>query len=82
LAMIVIGGIATIQGSIIGATLYQLLDMKIIKTLLPQKYQALALAIMGIAVILMIIFAPKGIVYMLYQLKLKMLQKKSGLKNK
>jgi len=37
---------------------------------------------MGIAVILMIIFAPKGIVYMLYQLKLKMLQKKSGLKNK
>ncbi|HOJ49951.1 MAG TPA: branched-chain amino acid ABC transporter permease [Spirochaetota bacterium] len=78
LAMIVIGGVGTIQGSIIGATLYQLLDMKIIKTILPQKYQALALAIMGIAVILMIIFAPKGIVYMLYQFKLKIMQKKSG----
>ena len=77
LAMIILGGVGTIQGSIIGASLYQLLNMKIIQEILGKKYQSLSPAILGLGVVLMIIFAPKGIVYMLYQLKLKLSRKRS-----
>lgn len=76
LAMVVLGGLGSIQGAIIGATIFKLLDFKIIKELIPQ-YQQLSPAFLGLAVVLMVIFAPKGIVYMLYQLKLKISQKRS-----
>lgn len=76
LAMIIIGGLGTIQGAIIGAVFFQLLDMKIISLVLGDN-PMWSPFIMGAALVLVIIFAPKGVVYMLYQLKLKLSQKRS-----
>jgi branched-chain amino acid transport system permease protein len=79
LAMIIIGGVGSIQGAVLGAVFFQLLDMKIIKLILGNDPSAQVWSpfIMGAALVLVIIFAPKGIVYMLYQFKLKITQKRS-----
>lgn len=86
LAMIIIGGVGAIQGAIIGAVFFKLLDMKIIPEILLKisgdpsvaaKAQVWAPFIMGAILVIVIIFAPKGMVYMLWQLKLKMTQKRS-----
>ncbi len=84
LAMIVIGGLGSIQGAIIGAALFKMLDMKVLRSALKLVYADSSHAdssplpdfFLGAMLILVILFAPKGIVYMLYQLKLKILHKR------
>lgn len=85
LAMIVIGGLGSIQGAVIGAVFFKMLDMKVLRSMLRLVYyenpsladsSPLPDFILGALLILVILFAPKGIVYMLYQLKLKILQKR------
>ena len=84
LAMIVIGGLGSIQGAIIGAALFKMLDMKVLRSALKLVYADPSHAdssplpdfFLGAMLILVILFAPKGIVYMLYQLKLKILHKR------
>ncbi len=78
LAMIIIGGIATIQGAIIGAFFFQVLNMQVIPLIFSSgKGQMLGSTIMGLCVVLAVIFVPKGIVYMLWQMKIKLTQKRS-----
>lgn len=78
LAQIVLGGLGSIQGAIIGAVIFKLLDIKIIKLFLGDSASAQAWSpfILGATVVAFIIFAPKGLVYMFYQLKLKIKQKR------
>lgn len=84
LAMIVIGGLGSIQGAIIGAALFKMLDMKVLRSALKLVYADPSHAdssplpdfFLGAMLIIVILFAPKGIVYMLYQLKLKISQKR------
>ncbi len=77
LATIIIGGVGSIQGAVIGALFYKLMDAKLVQLVLGSQSQGWSPFIMGAALVLVIIFAPRGVIYMLYQLKLKINQRRS-----
>ena len=65
LAMIVVGGLATIPGAIIGAVIFTILPE------LTRSFVGLNNIITGIAVVLSILFLPKGLVYIFELFKRK-----------
>ncbi len=69
LAIITIGGLATLEGSIFGAIFYTLLDQKLVG-IAPDKFQGPARnTIVGLVLVLVIMFFPRGLVYMKFKVK-------------
>ncbi len=69
LAIITIGGLATIEGSIFGAIFFTLLDQKLVG-IAPDKFQGPARnTLIGLVLVLVIMFFPRGFVYMKFKVK-------------
>jgi branched-chain amino acid transport system permease protein len=69
LALITIGGLATIEGSIYGAIFFSILDQKLVN-IAPDKFQGPARnTIVGLVLVLVIMFFPRGLVYMKFKMK-------------
>lgn len=69
LAIITIGGLATIEGSMYGAVFFTLIDQKLV-SIAPEKFRGPARnTLIGLALVLAIMFFPRGLVFMKFKVK-------------
>lgn len=69
LALITIGGLATIEGSMFGAIFFVLLD-KVFVTIMPEKLQGPSRNLLvGLVLVLVIMFFPRGLVFLKFKMK-------------
>ena len=72
LAIITIGGLASIEGSMYGAIFFTLLDQKLV-SIAPEKFRGPARnTIIGLVLVLVIMFFPRGIIFMKFKIKAMM----------
>jgi branched-chain amino acid transport system permease protein len=72
LAIITIGGLASIEGSLYGAIFFTLLDQKLV-SIAPEKFRGPARnTIIGLVLVLVIMFFPRGLVFLKFKIKAMM----------
>lgn len=69
LAIITIGGLATLEGSVFGAVFFTFLDQKLV-SIAPDKFRGPARNfITGLVLVLVIMFFPRGLVFLKFKMK-------------
>jgi branched-chain amino acid transport system permease protein len=69
LAIITIGGLATVEGSVFGAIFYVILDQRLV-SMAPEKYRGSARNfVIGLVLVLVIMFFPRGLVFLKFKMK-------------